>query len=128
MIDGIEEFYPILAESMSAAIPEEWSSASYEAFYFPQSSVYVAEYVRAVDGKLRSFTPTGEGGRAFRRLRKLFKEAGKPLWGKATFELQSNGKFNLHFSYDNCDADGNMSMDDDWHTRLHQERMARYSP
>jgi hypothetical protein len=100
MIDGIETFYQRIAESMIEAIPEEWSSAVFEAIFFPEGSTYEAEYVRKADGKARSFSPADDGDKAFRQLRKKFKDAGKPLWGKARFEMRPDGTFNMNWVYD----------------------------
>src|SRR5262249_19727714 len=84
MIPGIEPLYQELAESMLASIPEEWSTATFDVLFFSHSTVFEAEYTRQADGLARSFAPPRNGHRAFQRLRQLFKDAGKPLWGRAT--------------------------------------------
>ena len=113
MIDGIERIYEQLAQVLQAAIPEDWSSATLEAIFYPESSVYFGEYKRMANGEARSIHGTsGAVGRAFRELRALFKAAGKPLWGRAAFELRSDGHFDMRFVYDRCDEHGNLIFDE----------------
>lgn len=107
MIDGIEEFYRRIAESMVGEIPEDWLSAKYEATFYPGSSMYEAEYVGKKEGKARNLSPAEDGEEAFHELRKLFKAAGKPLWGRAVFTIFPSGKFDMKFGYDECDEKGN---------------------
>ena len=51
MIDGVEAFYEQIANSMIETIPEEWSTASFQAIFYPDGSVYEAEYIRKADGR-----------------------------------------------------------------------------
>lgn len=125
MIQGIEPIYQRLADSITAAIPEDWSEAKYEAIFYPDSSVYEAEYVRQSDGVARSFPPTKDGPRAFRELRTLFKKAGQRAWGRAIFELRSDGSFNMKWGYDDCDANGDCRFDEDEEVRRSEERHRR---
>jgi hypothetical protein len=125
MIDGIEQYYREIAESMSSAIPEEFSTAKFEAIFYEGSSHYEAEYRRKSDGVARAFQPADGGDRAFRQLRKKFKEAGKPVWGQATFELQSDGRFNMKWGYENCDENGNTRFDEEKELRRSQENFQR---
>jgi hypothetical protein len=113
MIDGIEQLYQEIAEAMLATIPEEWSSAKYEAIFFASAFVFEAEYTRAVDGKARSFLPLSSGDAALRQLRQLFKDAGKPLWGRVCFALSPDGATNVAWGYDQCDANGDAIFDED---------------
>jgi hypothetical protein len=114
MIDGIEQLYQEIAESMVLSLDEiEWTSARFEVIYYPGCSVYEAEYTRKVDGKARSLSVFSSGIKAFDRLRQLFKDAGKPLWGRACFELSPSGQFHVTWGYDGCDADGNAIFDAD---------------
>jgi hypothetical protein len=79
VIEGDAAIYAQIAQSMCEAIPEEWSSAKFEATFYSDSSTYEAEYTRKLDGKARGFQPTSAGSRAFRELRKLFKASGQPV-------------------------------------------------
>jgi hypothetical protein len=97
MIPGIEVFYQRIAQSMIDTIPDDWSSAVFEAIFFAEGSTYEAEYTRMTDGKARSFLPNDDGDEAFRQLRKKFKDAGKPFWGKARFELYPDGTFDMQW-------------------------------
>lgn len=106
MIEGIEEFYQRITQSMIDAIPEAWSSATFEAIFFDNHSIYEAEYVRTADRIAYSFQPASGGSKAFRELRKRFLEAGKKPWGRARFELLPDGKFQVRWGYDNCDENG----------------------
>jgi len=113
MIEGIEQLYQEIAQAMIATLFEEWSSAKFEAIFYPTSSVFEAEYIRSVDGKARSFAPLDSGIEAIEQVRQLFQDAGRPLWGRASFELLPNGQFSMTFGYDGCDADGNAIFDED---------------
>lgn len=125
MISGIEPLYQQIAESIEDAIPEDWDTAKMEAVFFSGSSNYTGEYSRASDGVTRSFTTTLPGERAFRAIRKLFKESDQPMWGRASFELQSNGTFNMNWGYDDCDAEGFAIFDEEEELRRSQERHQR---
>lgn len=125
MVEGIEAFYEQIAEALIEAIPEEWSAASFESIFYPEGSVYEAEYTRKSDGTIKGFQPASSGSRSFRQLRNKFKEAGKPLWGKARFELWPDGTFNMRWDYDDCDRDGNALFDEDQERRRHDARRIR---
>jgi len=125
MIDGIEPLYLVIAESIPQAIPEEWSTATMEVIFYPHSSTYVGEYTRKADGVPRDFETSHSAQRAFREIRKKFKEAGKPLWGRAWFELQPDGRFNMKWGYDNCDENGDTRFDKKEEFKRHEERHRR---
>lgn len=128
MIDGIEEFYRRIAQSICSAISDEWSSVRYEAIFFPEMSQYEGEYIRGADGKLRGITDDmSDAERAFRQLRKSFQEAGKPLWGRAVFEVFPDGKFHMHWGYDNCDEQGYTIFNEEIWSQQHDERIKRLS-
>lgn len=125
MIEGIEPLYRQIAESIQEAIPEDWTTAKMEAIFYPQSSIYCGEYTRKADGKARDFGTTRVGERAFRDLRKRFKEAGKPLWGQACFELHADGRFHMKWGYDNLDENGDTVFDADGELKRQEERHKR---
>ena len=125
MVDGAEPLYEQMAESISECVPEKWSVAKMEAVFFDDSITYLGEYQRAADGVSRSFPTDIRGERAFRQLRQLFKDAAKPLWGQACFEMQSDGKFRINFGYDDCDEDGNTRFDEERELRRAEERRLR---
>ena len=127
MIEGEAAIYTRIAQSMCEAIPEEWSSAKIEAIFYSECITYDAEYNRKADGKARSFATTLDGDRAFRELRKLFKSSGVPVWGRACFELQPDGKFVMKWGYDNCDDNGDTLFDAEQELRRHEERRMRLS-
>jgi hypothetical protein len=124
MIDGIEAYYQRIADSMTEALPKGWAVAHFEVIFFPDHSVYEAEYLRK-DGLARSFEPSEDGPRAFRELRALFKNAGRLLWGRAIFELRTDGTFDMKWGYEDCDADGNCRFDVDEEVRRREERFHR---
>src|SRR4051794_13841655 len=124
MIEGIEPLYQRIAASIVEAIPQPWSSAQVNAIFYSDSIDFEAEYT-AADGGIGTFATTLDGDRAFRELRRKFKEAGKPLWGQALFVLQADGKFKMTFGYENCDEQGNTIFDaDEWRRRF-KERHKR---
>jgi hypothetical protein len=127
MIEGIEPLYQRIADSMTAALPEGWATAKYEAIFYPGASAYDAEYVRQVDGVARGFAPTKDGPRAFRELRALFRQAGRPVWGRASFELRPDGTFKVQWGYDDCDANGDCRFDEDEEVRRLEARRYRLS-
>lgn len=106
MIPGIEIFYKRIAESMISEIPEEWTTARYDVVFYPGNSIYEAEYTASADGKARSLSPTNDGPKCFRELRKEFKQAGHLPWGRAHFLLNRNGSFKMNLDYDRCDEKG----------------------
>ncbi|HQR07066.1 MAG TPA: DUF600 family protein [Gemmatales bacterium] len=126
MIPGIEEYYQQLGAAVNSAIGVEWNEASLEAIFYPDSIDFEAEYVDG-SGKLTNLAFPPEAVKAFRKLRQLFKDEGKPLWGSARFEINSKGKFNMKWVYDHCDENGNTIWDKEgWHLRQ-EERRRRFS-
>jgi len=125
MIEGLQPLYLQIAESIQGSIEDEWSEAKIDAIFYDGSITYFGEYKRVVDGKSRGFATQSSGERAFRQIRKLFKEAGKPLWGQATFLLYPDGRFNMKWGYDSCDSNGNTIFDEDAVLKLHEERQKR---
>ena len=125
MIEGIESLYQQIAEAIQEAIPEEWTSAKMEAIFYSDSSDYFGEYTNQADGKQRSFATAMVARRAFRELRKKFKASGKPLWGRACFELEPSGKFNLRFGYEDCDENGDTPFDGEKWLKRQEERRKR---
>ncbi|AMV29544.1 hypothetical protein VT84_34435 [Gemmata sp. SH-PL17] len=127
MIDGLEPLFQQIAGSMQAAIPEDWDAAQFEAIFYADGSTYEAEYTRKADGKAKSFQPSAGGSRAFRQLRERFRETGQPVWGRVSFELRSDGTFNVNWDYDNCDENGNKRFDEEGELRRHESRRNRLS-
>jgi len=127
MIEGIEPLYQEIAESINEAIQDEWDTAKMEAVFFCDAIDYYGEYTRKVNGVARGFQTILRGERAFRDLRKLFKDVGQPLWCKACFDLDENGKFNMKFEYDDCDDDGFARFDEIEQLRQDEERNQRLS-
>jgi hypothetical protein len=124
MIDGIEAIYQRIADARVKAIPLRWVSARSEATFFSDSIDFSGEYI-PTKGSPRSFKVGREITNAFEELRQRFKEAGKPLWGQAIFELQSDGKFNMKWGYDNCDENGDTIWNQEKWSRLQEERRLR---
>jgi hypothetical protein len=124
MIPSIGRFYLQIAESMTTVLPVEWSSAEFHALFYANTSTYEAEYVRP-DGFAIGFQPASDGSRAIRELRRLFKEAGQPVWGQVLFSLRDDGSFNARWGYDGCDANGDLPFDADAEVRRHDERRTR---
>ncbi|MCE9560867.1 MAG: antitoxin YezG family protein [Planctomycetes bacterium] len=124
MIPGIEPLYQRIADAINSTIPEEWVSAEFHALFYADGSTYEAEYVRP-DGVARSFSPAGDGDRAIRELRKMFRQAGHRLWGQVRFMLRADGSFNAQWGYDGCDANGDLPFDEQTELRRHEERRLR---
>lgn len=127
MIEGVEPLYQAIAESIQETIDDDWSSAIMEAIFYSESSTYIGEYTRSVDGKARSFPTSGKGSRAFRALRERFREEGKPLWGRARFDLRPDGTFDIQWIYDNCDENGDTIFDPEQERKESDARYARLS-
>ena len=126
MTEGIEESYANIADAIVTAVPEPWTEAKVEAIFFADSIDFEAEY-KSEAGKDRSFAVSMAGTRAFRELRRRFKDAGQPVWGQACFVLRANGKFSMKWGYDNCDENGDTVFSaEEWHKR-HEERRQRLS-
>jgi hypothetical protein len=125
MLDGIEMLYQEIAESIQGAIPEEWTRARMDVIFYSDGSTYEGEYIRKADGKLRGFATSPSGERAFRELRRMFKESDKALWGQASFELHPDGKFKMKWGYDNCDENGDTIFNEEEELRRCEERRKR---
>lgn len=106
MIPNTEHLFETIAESIQSAIAEAWSNATIDAVFYPDGCRYTGKYIRESDGESISFSTGSAGQRAFRELRRQFKDAGKPLWGKACFELNCDGQFRMEWHYDDCDENG----------------------
>jgi|GEM_PF-3459289 hypothetical protein len=125
MMEGIDQRYETIASSIRESISEAWKNATMEAVFYPNAIQYTGEYTRASDGVARSFATDRRSQRAFREIRQLFKEAAKPLWGRAIFELTSDGKFNMTWVYEGCDKEGNAIFDEEIEAQKHEERHRR---
>lgn len=124
MVEGIEQLYQQIADSIVEAIPEPWTEGKVEAIFYQGVIDFEAEY-RTPEGKVKGFVTQKSGDRAFRELRRKFKEAGHPVWGQACFELKPDGKFNMKWGYENCDANGNTIFNETAWSRRHEERRVR---
>jgi len=126
MIEGLEAIYERIADAIVSAIPDQWNSARIDAVFYSDSSEYTGEYLTD-SGIQKDFAVALESTRAFRELRRKFKEAGQPLWGQASFELNADGKFKMKWGYENCDENGDTVWDEaEWH-RHQEERRQRLS-
>jgi hypothetical protein len=125
MIDGAERYFEEIANCMVGEITEEWSFANLEAIFFSASIAFEAEYVRSADGKTRSFAPNVSGLRAIMHLRQKFRDAGKAVWCRVRFKLQADGKFDIDWGYDDCDANGNAIYDEEREYRRLEARRIR---
>lgn len=128
MIDGAEALFHRIANAMAEAIPEEWTDAELFAEFYPDGSKYEAEYRRATDGALQGFQAASDASRAVRELRRAFQMSGKPVWGRCWFSLKCDGKFDLRWGYDGCDADGNTILDEEAWRHHDEERRRRLTP
>ena len=125
MIEGIEQFYQEVADSIQDAIPEEWVTARMEGVFFRDRILYFGEDTRKADGVARSFPTNFQGQSAFREIRELFENSGQPLWGRASFELNAEGKFDMKLDYDDCDEDGYAIYDEERESKEIEERHRR---
>lgn len=125
MIDGIEPLYQQVGDSIQNSIPEDWSSAKMEAIFYSDSITFFGEYVSQVDKRLKDFSTPRDAQRAIREIRRRFQQAGKPLWGQATFEVHADGKFNVKWGYENIDEEGNTIFDEEAYLLQDEERRKR---
>ncbi len=122
MIDGIDLVYKRIADSILNSIREPWSLAKVSVVFYSDGSDYLAEYT-SEKGDVKSFEITLEATRAFRELRRAFKEANQPLWGQVAFEFKADGSFQIKLGYDNIDEDGNTIWDEEaWQLRREEHR------
>lgn len=124
MIDGIEMIYQQIADEMVSDLPAGWRQAKIDAVYYPEGADYDGEYITEA-GKERSGGVTIKATQVFDELRRKFKDAGHRVWGRATFELHSDGAFNMKWDYDNCDENGDKIWDPDEWSRQQDERRLR---
>lgn len=125
MLNNLEHKHQEIATAINELIEDDWSTAIVEAIFFQDSTTFLAEYVRASDGRSRSFETNTQIEQAFEAIRDGVRQSGQPVWGRARFEINSHGKFAMHFEYDSCDAFGNYQMDDDEYSRYMAERFKR---
>jgi hypothetical protein len=118
IIEGAESIYDRIAESIKKSILEPWTNAWIFVACYSEHNFYYAKYVPANGNPSQSYEINMEGAMAFVKLRKLFLQAGKPLWCQARFEVQSDGIFKMHFDYENCDKNGYARFDEDEHREL----------
>jgi hypothetical protein len=83
-----------------------------DAIFFSDSIKFFGEYT-TLDHRLKGFGTTRDGQRAFRELRQKFADAGQPLWGQATFEMNAEGKFKMNWGYEDCDENGDTIFDEE---------------
>jgi len=125
MIEGLEPLYQRIAESIEEAISDEWATAQMEAIFFRDGIDYLGEYIRKTDGVARGYPTSPNGESAFRELRECFEKSGQPLWGRACFELNADGNFNMKWDYDNCDENGYFRSDEEVESQKREERYRR---
>lgn len=125
MIESIEAYYQIIGDAIEEAISDEWTTAIMEGIFYPDSSTYFGEYIRKADNKSVDFGTPRNAERAFRDLRKKFKESGSKVWGRATFELHSDGRFNMKWGYENSDENGDTIFNENDEIKRHEERRQR---
>lgn len=126
-VDGLGAFFQRIGAGLQASIPEDWITAKAEAIFFSDSSTYVGEYVRKADRALRSTTNSSDNLKTIREMREKFRAAGKRLWGQFTFEMDASGKFNVHWGYENCDANGDTIFNEEESVRRSEDRWRRLS-
>ncbi|MEW4565736.1 immunity protein YezG family protein [Bremerella sp. JC770] len=124
MIPNLEVSYQRIANGIVECIPYEWEDALVTAIVYPESISFEGEF-RTTAGEIRSLSVSMELNRAFRELREKFEAAGQPLWGQATFVLDSRGKFEMKWGYENCDENGDTIWDADQWRRRQEERDKR---
>ena len=125
MIEGIEPLYRRIADGIESAIREPWSSAFVEVAYFTEHSRYDGEYTGA-DGKATgSLEVVDDVRHAFDEARELFRLQGKLPWGRARFDLTSQGSFKMKWIYDDCDDQGFARFDEAKELKRARERRKR---
>src|SRR4051812_32996458 len=111
MIPGIEQHFDRIIAAMRVGLPDGWTSAEFNARFFPAAAVFEAEYV-SPDGTAANYQPDADGEAAVRDLRQLFRQAGQPVWSEAWFILPAEGSLKLRFSRVGCDANGDLPYDE----------------
>jgi hypothetical protein len=121
MTPEIEEYYQQIAELIAEAIDDDWAKARIDIIFFPGVITSFGEYTTS-SGSLKDFATSWNIQRTFMELRAKFKEENAQLWGQATFDLTSEGKFSMTWGYENCDENGDTIFDED---REHQREESR---
>jgi Protein of unknown function, DUF600 len=106
MIEGIEAFFQQIANSIQNAIAEEWALAWVESTFFTEHVRFEAEYLPYAGAPSKSFSIDSDGRGAFCEIRERFKQAGKKLWCRTRFQIESDGRFDMFWGYDDCDENG----------------------
>jgi hypothetical protein len=123
VIDGIEPLYQQIAESIQEAIPEPWAVAWIDAIFYSEHVFYSGEFAPTSENKPKSFATGRIGRKAFVAIREKFREAGRPLWCRARFEVFSDGRFKMNLGYVDCDEAGNAKFDEDAERRRLREQL-----
>ena len=117
MIEGIEPYYQTIADSIAEQVPGPWSMAWVDAVFFSEhicfTGVYVPRDATGAETKPKSFATDVPAEEAIEEIRELFRLAGEPVWGRAHFELRSDGGFNMTWSYEDCDENGCARFDEE---------------
>jgi hypothetical protein len=113
MIAGIDRLYQQIAGSIQGSIPGQWEVAWIDAIFYSEHTFYSAEYVTREGGASISFATDRAARLAFVELREMFRQAGKPLWCRARFQIYSDGRFNMKWGYDDCDENGFARFDEE---------------
>lgn len=106
MIEGIEPLYQAIGEAVQASIEDEWVTAVVEATFYTEHVHFHSYYTTQAGSEPKDFELTAPGCTAFLDVRDLFRNAGKPLWCRARFEMDAEGKFKMDWGYDDCDENG----------------------
>jgi hypothetical protein len=113
MIEGLDLLFEPIGKSIQDAIPDDWLIAWIDVVFYSEHARFWGEYLPSSGPPSKSFTTTRECRAAFEGIRQKFKDAGKALWCRAHFELQANGKFDMKWGYDGCDAAGFAKFDEE---------------
>ena len=117
--------YGKLAQLIEVSITEPWSSARLDALFYSGSSFLFGEYTIASTGRIRDFDTSWDMNNAFRDLRGMFKDLGQPVWGRACFQLERGGEFNVQWYYEHCDENGDLVWDEARFDEFRQDGIVR---
>jgi len=94
----IEEIYSEIGNSIVDCIADGWQKAWIEATVEDDNADFTCRFINE-SGKKDQFDTTFETYQLFNELRNHFENTKGGKWDKAIFTLESSGKFDIEFGY-----------------------------
>jgi hypothetical protein len=118
---SIEETYREIVDDLRDQIDEAWIKAKVRLVCYSDGASTTGYYIRKLDGVRQGLSPNTNFFRKIRSLRRMLRERDGRVWGRAIFQLDEDGTFEMLPSYDNCDENGDEIFDDERWSQDHKD-------